>query len=145
MTTIASPNTLAQRKYRNKPGNREKIAARRNRKQEYERLVERRNDPAQWLQQRLPNLRDRAKKYGFECTLEAGDFVVPEVCPVLGIPLYCGTGLRLNPNSPSIDRFDNTKGYTKENCRVISTRANLLKKDATVEEIRALLKYMEGG
>ena len=44
-----------------------------------------------------------------------------------------------------MDRFDNAKGYTPENVRVISNRANLLKKDATVEEIRMLLRYMESG
>jgi len=52
------------------------------------------------------------------------------------------TGLR---DTPSVDRFDNTKGYTRDNIRVISLRANLLKKDATVDEVRKLLVYMEGG
>lgn len=49
-----------------------------------------------------------------------------------------------NDDSPSIDRFDNALGYVKGNIRVISTRANLLKRDATVDEVRRLLAYMEG-
>jgi hypothetical protein len=45
--------------------------------------------------------------------------------------------------SASVDRFDNSKGYTRENVRVISNRANLLKKDADAGELRAVLTYME--
>jgi hypothetical protein len=47
-------------------------------------------------------------------------------------------------NWPSVDRVDNACGYVKGNIRVISARANHLKSDATVEEIRSLLAYMEG-
>ena len=38
-------------------------------------------------------------------------------------------------NSPSIDRIDPSKGYTKDNVWVISRRANTIKSNATVDEV----------
>jgi hypothetical protein len=49
------------------------------------------------------------------------------VCDLTGIPFVMDTR-RLehrNPYSPSLDRRDNTKGYTKENCRVILWALNM--------------------
>lgn len=102
--------------------------------------------PDGWLKHALGNVRHRAKKSGIECSITYKDLYMPDVCPVLGIPIEIKFGERAlyNPNSPSIDRTDNSKGYIPGNVRVISLRANLLKKDATLDEIRKLLKYMEG-
>jgi len=44
-----------------------------------------------------------------------------------------------------MDRIDSTKGYIKGNVKVISTRANTLKGDATIPELKVILKYMEAG
>lgn len=88
----------------------------------------------------------RAKKNaalkGIEFNLTEEDVAVPEFCPVMGIPLKCGTDLRTN-NSPSIDRFDNSKGYVKDNIQVISWRANHLKSNGTLEEFKQLVNWME--
>lgn len=69
------------------------------------------------------------------------DIMIPEICPVLGIPIICGTRGRKGgtPNSPSIDRIEPFKGYTRGNVRIISNRANTLKNDATIEELDAVL------
>lgn len=69
------------------------------------------------------------------------DLVIPEVCPVLGIRLEFGKSHCWH--LPSLDRFDNDRGYTKDNVRIISYRANKLKNDATVEEFEAVLNYMK--
>lgn len=61
---------------------------------------------------------------------------------VLGIPLYTNRG-KAGPNSPSIDRIDNKKGYILGNVQVISYRANMLKGDASIEEVRRVLAYMD--
>ncbi len=90
----------------------------------------------------LSDARKRATKMGFEFDLSLDDIEIPECCPVLGLFLQYGEGKRTDA-SPSLDRFDPKKGYTKTNIRVISWRANDLKKNATVDEIRLLLKYME--
>lgn len=92
--------------------------------------------------------RNRAKKAGLECTLKVEDIVIPEFCPVLGIPLFASAGGGKRPptlleNSPSLDRIDNNKGYTPDNVRVISMRANDLKSDATLEELEAVVAYMK--
>ena len=46
--------------------------------------------------------------------------------------------------TPSLDRFVPNLGYVKGNIRVISFRANRLKSDATIDEMRQVLAYMEG-
>ncbi len=87
--------------------------------------------------------RDRAKKRNLEFNLEYSDIVIPDYCPVLGIKIIPTAG-RGTPggklNSPSLDRIDNSKGYTKDNVQVISHQANSMKFTATKEE---LLKFAE--
>ena len=90
----------------------------------------------------LADARKRAKKKNLEFSLSIEDLIIPDLCPVLQIPLFV-TGGKRTDNSPSLDRVDNSKGYTKENVCVISCRANSLKNDATLEELKAIVKYME--
>lgn len=96
----------------------------------------------EWERQALLHARGRAKKLGMEFTLKKGMLELPILCPVLLIPLVIGSRNRVN--SPSLDRFDNRKGYTPENVRVISIRANILKRDATADELECILMYMRG-
>lgn len=83
--------------------------------------------------------RSRAKARGLDFELDHTEITIPEYCPVLGIRLSWEGD---KANSPSLDRIDNEKGYTRENTRVISTRANLLKGNATMGELQAILGYM---
>jgi hypothetical protein len=89
--------------------------------------------------------RARAKKLGLEFNLEESDLIIPSVCPVLGIPLYfSNTGKKgATDNTPTLDRVDNSKGYVKGNVFVISSRANILKRDAEEWELRAIADYMK--
>jgi hypothetical protein len=91
--------------------------------------------------------KNRAKALGIEFTIVHEDIVVPTHCPVLGIELRYSRGEKgfAASYSPSLDRFDNDKGYTKGNIRVISNRANLLKRDGTLDEFRKIVAYMERG
>lgn len=88
------------------------------------------------------NARNRAKAQGTEFAITKDDIVVPATCPVLGLPLKVGTG-SANAGSPSLDRIDPSKGYVRGNIRVISHKANTIKSDATLEDLRAVLRYME--
>ena len=93
----------------------------------------------------LRSCRNRAVKAGMSFDIEEKDVVIPEYCPVLGIKLESGVGKGkwFLDASPSIDRIDPTKGYTKGNVQVISWRANALKRDGTIAEMRAIVAYME--
>jgi hypothetical protein len=85
------------------------------------------------------NTKSRALKFGIEFNITEEDIIIENTCPVLGISIeYVGNG-KPTHNSPSIDRIDNNKGYVKGNVRVISWRANNLKRDATVEELEKIL------
>lgn len=82
--------------------------------------------------------KSRAKKSRLEFTIEKCDIVIPEVCPLLGVKF---SNTYVNPNddpdfAPSLDRFDNTIGYTKENTWVICWKANRMKNTATLNELK---------
>lgn len=91
----------------------------------------------------LYRAKKRAESKGIEFNLSIDDIHIPDMCPVLGIKLSKKiTGKK--ENSPSLDRKDSNKGYTKDNIVVISNRANRLKSDATCDEIEMILKYIKG-
>lgn len=87
--------------------------------------------------------RFRAKKKGVAFEICLDDLEIPVYCPVFGLKLQFNPGRRQD-NSYSIDRLDNGKGYTKENSRVISWRANQYKGNLSIEEVESLLRYMKG-
>lgn len=91
------------------------------------------NTPEWKMHQRA---KQRSKKYNRDFDLELSDIVIPSHCPVLGIQLEVHEGRSGgNSNSPSLDRVDSTRGYTKDNIQVISHRANMMKVDASKEEL----------
>jgi len=98
----------------------------------------RRKDPRKTM---VDNARRRAKLKGLAFDITFEDIVIPNVCPVLGIPLYVTTG-HPKANSPSLDKYIPSKGYIKGNIHIISQRANLMKNDATTEEVIKLMEWM---
>jgi len=88
------------------------------------------------------NARNRAKANGIAFDLRIEDIVVPETCPVLGIPLVIANGFARD-GSPSIDRIDPSKGYVLGNIAIISHKANTIKSNASCSELRCVLAYME--
>jgi hypothetical protein len=87
--------------------------------------------------------RDRAKIQNIPFEITEDDIVIPEFCPILGIKLEKGKNGHPEPSSPSLDKIKPKLGYVKGNIKIISFRANTIKRDATTDEIRAILKYME--
>ena len=81
----------------------------------------------------------RAKEKGLEFNIDKTDIDIPIICPILGIPIVKvytkGKNTGPTPNSPSLDRIDNSKGYIKDNVRVISHKANTMKHNATPLEL----------
>ena len=88
----------------------------------------------------LSAAKSRAKKNGLDFNIEIEDIVIPETCPIIGIPLQFTDG-KQNEGTPALDRIDNTKGYVKGNVQVISHKANRHKADLTLEQIEALYLY----
>lgn len=87
----------------------------------------------------LASAKLRARVAGRECTVILTDIVIPEFCPLLGVKITTGSR-QVKTNSPTLDRKDSTKGYTPDNIWVISWRANRIKSDSTLEEMKLLVK-----
>jgi len=83
----------------------------------------------------LSNIKRRAKQKGIEFNLTLEDIQNVLVCPVFGFKLERAKGSGGKPTSPSVDRINPTKGYTKDNVQVISQLANNMKQDATPEQL----------
>lgn len=69
-------------------------------------------------------------------------FPKDSVCPVLGIPMHWGeSGGRMT--SPSLDRIDNSKGYIHGNLIWMSRRANLIKGNHSLKDIKKVAEFLE--
>ena len=83
----------------------------------------------------------RAKRKNLEFDISEKDLTLPTICPVLGIPLHVSMNGNACDNSPTLDRIDNSKGYTKDNTVIVSFKANTIKNTATTEELEKVLQY----
>ena len=97
-----------------------------------------RNNPVSYM---LCNIKTKAKKHGIPFDLTHDDIVIPETCPILGIPLRISEG-SATWSSPSLDRIVPAIGYVRGNVQVISHKANTMKSDATLEELELLVAYL---
>lgn len=85
--------------------------------------------------------RKRARARGVPINIEPSDIIIPERCPVLGIPLVAGAGLK-SGNTPTLDCIDPSKGYVRGNIEVVSWRFNKLKSDLTPDEMRRIAAWV---
>ncbi len=90
----------------------------------------------------LNKIKQRAVARGLDFDLVIDDIAFSGNCPILGVPLVRNKGGFAAANSPSIDRIIPSLGYTKGNIQVISNRANMMKSDATPEELRMFAKWV---
>ena len=86
------------------------------------------------------NIKSRCKRIGKEFSIELEDITIPEKCPVFGFDLK-REDRQTWMCAPSVDRIDSSKGYIKGNVTVVSRRANILKRDATIGELEQLFNY----
>ena len=96
----------------------------------------------------LMSARKRAKKNNipFNLTEDYLKSIYPSdmICPVLGFEMSVGLDENGRPDtSPSLDRIIPEKGYVQGNVVVVSTRANVIKSNATPEEIRKVADFYE--
>jgi hypothetical protein len=92
----------------------------------------------------LMHKRQQARREGMPFSLTVADFPagIPHACPVLGIALdpFGGVGAH---NVPSFDRVLPGRGYVSGNVRIISLRANILKRDCVnPAELEAVARYI---
>lgn len=101
-------------------------------------------DAVTWaMKHLLADAAGRASARGLAFDLSIDAVERPSHCPVFGVELvYQATGRR-TANSASLDRIDSALGYTRGNVWVISWRANMLKSNATIAELRQLLAALE--
>ena len=85
--------------------------------------------------------RSRATTGGYPFEISMSNIVIPERCPVLGVVMAYGDGMR----SPTLDKIDPSLGYVPGNIMVISKKANMMKSSATQEELRMFCDFYAGG
>ena len=78
--------------------------------------------------------RRRARRSNIPFSIGKDHVIIPAKCPALGISIHVG-GPRSN-TSPSLDRIKPEQGYIPGNVRVISDRANRIKGNRRVGELR---------
>lgn len=100
-----------------------------------------------WL---LMRLRSKSKKLNLPFDLTIDDLVIPSHCPILGMPLafgmkkiseYRNKKQGVPMDSPSVDRIIPELGYVKDNIVIVSYRANLIKTNASVDELTKVADF----
>lgn len=107
-------------------------------------LLYKQNNPEKML---FWSAKTRANARNLAFNIELSDIQIPKICPVFGIPIFVSLAIgrvqRNRPNSPSLDRIKPELGYVKGNVRVISWRANDLKSNGSLEEMRLIVADLE--
>jgi hypothetical protein len=90
----------------------------------------------------LKKCKARVKKYNLDFNLDENylELIYPKnnKCPLLNIELKKGNGRPVN-SSPTLDRIISKLGYVKGNVVFISHKANIIKNNLTLEEMKVLL------
>lgn len=112
-----------------------------------QRLVSRKNrHEAQPWHQMVTTAHMRATKENIPFDIDA-DYVKSIFpndwkCPVFGFDLTISTKGQTRDSSPSLDKIIPANGYVKNNCVVISLKANRMKNNGTLQELEQLVTYL---
>ena len=94
--------------------------------------------------QLLSKARERAAKQNLPFDITEEDIVIPKHCPILDIEIIPNHGgKRAVKNSPTLDRIIPELGYVKNNIQVISFKANTMKNDASITELKQFAKWVD--
>lgn len=97
-----------------------------------------------WCHKKVIILRNKSRYNNIPFNIDKSDLEPVRVCPILGINLNYSNKLSgYYPDSASVDKIIPELGYVKGNVRIISARANLLKNNATEEEIRLVVNSLK--
>jgi hypothetical protein len=86
---------------------------------------------------KINSISSSVEKRGHECTITWEDLsdVWTGYCAVSGVDLAD------KAHTPSVDRVDSSKGYIVGNIQWITNRLNVIKRDATLEELESLVAF----
>lgn len=90
--------------------------------------------------------KSRAKKKGVEFSITKADLAMPEKCPCCDGLIAMRSGPSKpgpTPQSPSIDRMDSNFGYVPGNVAIICWRCNELKRNASLDELKKIVAWIE--
>ncbi|RWZ83507.1 MAG: hypothetical protein EO766_17635 [Hydrotalea sp. AMD] len=107
------------------------------------------DDPEKRKRWLLARIKSKCIQNNIPFNLTIDDLVIPENCPILGIPLKFGVKgsdrfknkSKTPDDSPSVDRIIPELGYVKGNIVVVSFRANNLKSNATPDELQKIAEF----
>jgi hypothetical protein len=90
--------------------------------------------------------KQRANQKNINFNLDVDDIIIPEYCPILNLKLI-KNHKGWAPDAPTLDRIIPEKGYVKGNVKVISGKANVMKNNATLKELKVftenIFKYLQ--
>jgi len=144
----ANKEKIAARQKAYREANKEKVAAQYKVYYEANKEKIKAYKKADFKKYMFSNAYSRAKKNNipFNLTEDYLKSIYPSdmICPVLGFEMSVGLDENgRSDTSPSLDRIIPEKGYVQGNVVVVSMRANTLKRDATLEEIRKVADFYE--
>lgn len=87
----------------------------------------------------LKSAKERAIKNNLDFNITEDDIVITDRCPVFGFKYDSSD--KKDMRSPSLDRIIPELGYTKGNVIVVSMKANTMKSNADIEEIKTLYEF----
>jgi len=101
----------------------------------------RENNPELYI---LRAAQNRAQKQNLNFNLDITDINIPEYCPILNIKLKLNSGKPGGSfDSPSLDKINPSLGYIKGNVQIISHQANMMKSNATKEQLILFSKWIQ--
>ena len=101
------------------------------------------NEGLDYKKERLiESAKHRSKVKGVPFDITADDLEWPTHCPVLGIKLNYWTKNKPKHDTASLDRVIPALGYVKGNVKVISHKANSLKRDGNLDELLKVVAYV---
>ena len=118
-----------------------RVECQKEKRRQYERERRGKHPIKTWAERTYKVCRQRSERIGVEFNLTKEWLMgkAVETCPLIGLKIsYNNT--KPQYDSPSVDRIDPSRGYTIDNCEVISQRANQIKSDARLEELERFIQ-----
>jgi hypothetical protein len=86
--------------------------------------------------------KSRARKFNRPFNIEVSDIIIPDICPLLGVPIFRNVD-KVGSNSPSVDCIIPELGYTKGNVWVVSYKANTVKGKLSLIQLQTFVQVLE--